>query len=124
MKRASLLIVLLMVCASCFAAPRDHDWVSEGESDFTNLGVSGNSDGAPGYVKLTDYAGAEFYLWIGTDGKLRIASPLAVSYTNWGVGPVTYEGTLYPTSDFLGATPAKIKWEDASGIIIGTQSTP
>lgn len=120
MKKASLLLIvisLLMVSVLCFAAPREADWVSEGESNFTNLGVSG-TDSAPGYIKLTDGDAAEFYLWIGTDGKMRMASPLAVSYTLWGV---VINGEL---PAFLGATPALVKWEDASGVVIGAQTSP
>jgi len=123
MKKASLLLLiisLLMVYASCFAEPRAHDWVSEGESDFTNLGVSGVSDGAPGYVKLTGRAGEELYLWVGTDGVLRMASPLALSYSTWGQ-IINDSGITTVATYFLGATPALVNWEDASGVVVGTQ---
>jgi len=124
-------VILLMVASLCFAQPRNPTWVSEGETDYTDIGVGGITDGAPGYIKLTTGGeglvgvstlsnGSEFYLWIGSDGALRYASAIALSYTNWGLSPTG----ATTESRFLGATPSLTIWEDASGIVIGTQTAP
>jgi len=82
---------------------------SAAKSVFGNLQVVGiNQTSIPGYVEFNDNTGsatgdpASFYLWVGSDGKLRVSSGVAV-------------GT--------GASPSTISpWKLTSGTIVGNQS--
>lgn len=96
------LLILLMV-SFAYAAPRN-SIDSEGKSSFTNIAATGlDVSGVPGYIEMRDGSGNYFYLWIGTDGKFRIASDVAVG---------------------SGASPATTSWSDAWGVIVGMQTTP
>jgi len=96
-----VLITLLMVVPLCYAGTRN-SISSEGKTTFTNIAATGlDVSGVPAYIELQDGSGNYFYLWIGTDGDLRIASDVAV-------------GT--------GASPATSSWSDSWGVIIGNQN--
>ena len=82
---------------------------SEGKTTFTNIAVVGlnkngtngtTSQGLPGYIEMTSTSGSVFYLYIGSDGVLRIASEAAV-------------GDL--------ASPATIGWGNASAPKVSRQ---
>ena len=110
-KRIAIWVLLLMVASLCYAGETPRDTVtSAGKTTFTNVAVTGfaengtggkPSPGQPAYFELTNGLGRRFYLWIGNDGKLRIASEIAVSHT----------GT---------ASPSTVGWQDASGVIVGS----
>ena len=100
--------ILLMVSFSLAQTPREGK-SSEGKSTFTNIAVVGldkngtdgiTNPGLPGYIEMTNTAGKVFYLYIGYDGKLHLASETAVG-TN--------------------ASPSIISWRDASGVVVGAQ---
>jgi hypothetical protein len=82
---------------------------SAAKSVLGNLQLTGiNQQGIPGYLEFNDNTGgatadpASFYLWVGSDGKLRISSGVAV-------------GT--------GASPSTISpWKLTSGTVVGLQS--
>lgn len=101
--------ILLMV-SLCFAQVPRGQISSEGKTGYTNLSVVGlDKDGAnaaaqpglPGYIEMISTSGSVFYLYIGFDGDLRLASEQVI-------------GT--------GASPTTIGWADASGTVVGTQS--
>lgn len=103
--------ILLMVGLSFAQTPRQPT-SSEGKSGFTNIAVRGLSKdgtdgtaqaGIPGYIEMTSTKGDVFYLYIGYNGRLRIASELIVG---------------------LGASPAIVGWSDASGPVVGEQTGP
>lgn len=112
-----IVIAFSMVAIPCFAVNREPTWPGEeGKTVLGNLGLTGDVQGAPSYVEMVGSDGSSiYYLWIDSAGNLRIASPLAVSYTLSGI----VVGGESPA--FLGATPAQVKWEDASGQIVGKQ---
>ena len=90
-----------MVSSSFAQTPRQPT-SSEGKTGFTNIAVRGlNLTGVPAYFEMTAGDGDVFYLYVGSDGKLRIASEGLV-------------GT--------GASPSIVAWEDASGTVVGDQS--
>lgn len=102
-------MILLMVSFSLAQTPRQPT-SSEGKATFTNIAVVGlnkdgtgayNNQGLPGYIEMTSTAGAVYYLYIGSDDNLRIASERMVGYL---------------------ASPATVGWADASGPIVGNQS--
>lgn len=105
-------ILLLMVASLCLAGetPRESP-SSAGKTTFTNIAVTGFDEvgqpaseaGQPAYIEMANSEGQRFYLWIGTDNKLRIASEIAVSAT----------GT---------ASPSTVGWQDASGVIVGSDA--
>ena len=111
-KRIVSCVLLLMVISLCYAGetPREPTYTSAGKTTFTNIEVVGlNNDagtnpllngGTPGYVQMTNPSGARFFLWVGHDGRLRIASEIAVGW---------------------GASPSVVEWRDASGEVIGSQ---
>jgi hypothetical protein len=112
-----LVIAFLMVVVPCFAVNREPIWNSEGKSVFGNVGVTGDVNGAPAYLEMVGANGSTlYYLWVDTDNKLRIATPLAVSYTFSGTAPSAGDVSVW-----LGATPAQVTWENASGQIVGQQ---
>lgn len=97
------LSILLMV-SLVYAAPRN-SIDSEGKSSFTNIAATGlDTSGVPSYIEMRDGSGNYFYLWMGTDGKLRLASDASV-------GRAT-------------ASPATTSWSDWWGLVIGTQVAP
>lgn len=100
--------ILLMVSFSLAQTPREGK-SSEGKTTFTNIAVVGLdksgttgiiNPGLPGYIEMINTAGNVFYLYIGYDGKLHIASEQAV-------------GT--------GASPSIVSWGDGSGAVVGAQ---
>ncbi|MBM4240576.1 MAG: hypothetical protein FJ150_02725 [Euryarchaeota archaeon] len=100
------IVVSLMVTFS-FAQTSREGTSSEGKTTFTNIAVVGlNKDGTddsittgvPGYIEMVSSTGSKFYLWIGADSKLHIASQTEVGYL---------------------ASPATVGWSDASGPIVG-----
>ena len=107
-KRIACWVLLLMVASLCYAGetPRESAYSSPGKTSFCNLELTGlNNDGdggwnpgTPSYIEMANGSGSRFYLWIGTDGLLRIASEVAVGH---------------------GASPSSIGWENASGLIVG-----
>ena len=64
------------------------------------LGEILNNSGTPAYIELVsaDSSQTKFYLWIGTDGKLRIASEQALGGD---------------------ASPPTVAWDDGSGPLVG-----
>lgn len=104
-----LSMILLMVGIS-FAEPVPRGGVpSAGKSGFTNIAVYGldqdgtdglTDAGVPGYIEMTSTKGDVFYLYVGSDEILRIASETQVGYL---------------------ASPATVGWSDASGKIVGNQ---
>lgn len=112
-----IVIAFSMVAIPCFAVNREPAWPNEeGKTIFGNIGLTGDNQGAPSYIEMVSSDGSSiYYLWVDSAGNLRIASPLPVSYTLSGI----VVGTGIPV--FLGATPAQVKWEDASGQIVGKQ---
>lgn len=102
-------IMLLIVNFSLAQEPRQPT-SSEGKTTFTNIAVVGlnkdgssnpNNQGLPGYIQMTSTTGGVFYLYIGSDGKLRQASQIAVGYL---------------------ASPSMVGWGDASAPLVGLQS--
>lgn len=102
-------IVLLMVSFSFAYTPREGT-PSEGKTTLTNLAVVGlENDGAdalaqygtPSYIEMTNTAGVVYYIYIGYDGELRMASEAAVGFL---------------------ASPSTVGWSDASGVIVGDQT--
>jgi len=102
-------IILLMVSLS-FAQGSRSSPPSEGKSGYTNISVAGlsldgsngiSNTGTPGYIEMYNTAGVPYYLYVGYDGKLRIASEEIVG---------------------LGASPSVLGWGDASAPVVGTQS--
>lgn len=103
-------MILLMVSFSLAQTPREGT-SSEGKTTFTNIAVIGlnknGTDGAtnpglPGYIEMTNTAGSIYYLFIGYDGKLRIASDRAVG---------------------MNASPNIVSWADtASSVVVGAQT--
>jgi len=103
-------VILLMVSPSSAQTPRQPT-SSEGKSGFVNISVRGLSKdgtegfvqpGLPGYVEMVSCAGNVYYLYIGYDGKLRLASELVVGY---------------------GASPSLFGWADgASAPCVGDQT--
>jgi len=100
--------ILLMVGLSFAQTPRDGT-SSEAKTSFTNIAVRGlnqdgtsalNDMGLPGYIEMTSTSGSVFYLYIGTDGVLRIASDTEVGFK---------------------ASPSIVGWGDGSGVVVGTQ---
>ena len=100
------ILILLMVSFSFAQASRDGT-SSEGKTTFTNIAVVGlekdgtdgtTTTGDPGYIEMTSSTGTVFYIWIGSDSRLHIASESAVGYL---------------------ASPATVGWSDASGPIVG-----
>ena len=99
MKYASILVLLLLVAGIVHAAPanptaRNVDSSGqpsgsvnvnyEGQSNFTGVGAWGLADiGNPGYLVLKGCNSANacfpYYIWIGTDGKLKKASYITIS---------------------------------------------
>lgn len=82
---------------------------SEGKTTFTSIAVRGlnkagtdgrYTTGLPGYIEMTSTAGNVYYLFVGYDGKLRIASDIAVGYL---------------------ASPATVGWADGSAPLVQTQ---
>ena len=105
----TICIVLLMVSFSFAQTPRQPT-SSEGKTTFTNIAVVGLNDngadglvdtGLPGYIEMTSTKGDVFYLYIGYDGDLRIASEVAVG---------------------LSASPSVLGWGDASAPVVGNQT--
>ena len=101
-------IILLMVSFSLAQTPREGK-SSEGKTTFTNIAVVGlNKDGAdasinpglPGYIEMVSSAGSTYYLWIGYDGSLHIASEVIIGYA---------------------ASPTTVSWRDGSGPRVGSQ---
>jgi hypothetical protein len=102
-----------MVKFSYAQQPRESKSVSEGKTVFTNIAVVGLNDdgtspsanpGTPGYIEMVSSKGDTFYLYIDYNGKLKIASDIAV-------------GCVGSTS------PAMVGgWKPASGITVGTQT--
>ena len=102
-------VILLMVSPSIAQTPRQPT-SSEGKSGFTNIAVRGldkdgtsrhTQQGLPGYIEMTSTKGDVFYLYVGFDGKLRLASEVHVGYL---------------------ASPSVVGWSDASGVIVGNQN--
>ena len=103
--------ILLMVSFSLAQTPREGT-SSEGKTTFTNIAVvgldntpSGTIDGfrvvgTPSYIEMVSSAGSTYYLYIGTDGRLRLASPVSVG---------------------VSASPATVGWANSSGVIVGLQ---
>ena len=116
-KKLALVIALLFVCSPVFAGPRNPLNNSEGETVYTDLGVGGFDGGAPGYLKFTDTNQTEYYLWVGTDGKLRYASGMVLSYSQ-----TVNTSRTTAEAKFLGASPTTLTWTDASGMVVGTQT--
>ena len=103
-----LSIILLMVSAS-FANPPRQPTSSSGKTGFTNIAVRGlgldgthaiSYPGTPGYIEMTSTKGDVYYLYIGYDGDLRLASAETIG---------------------IFASPAIVGWSDASGTVVGTQ---
>ena len=102
--------ILLMVSFSLAQTPREGT-SSEGKTTFTNIAVVGLSKdgtdglinpGVPGYIEMVNTAGSKYYIFIGYDGKLRIASGVVMG---------------------LGASPNTVAWSDAaSSVVVGTQT--
>lgn len=100
--------ILLMVSLSFAQTPRQPT-SSDSKSTFGNIAVMGlDSDGSdgyyvtgvPAYIEMTSSAGSVYYLYVGYDGGLRIASDVVIG---------------------LGASPTTAGWSDASGVLVGTQ---
>jgi len=123
-------LIAIMLIASLFAVPvyaqsrttSPPIQQREGQTNFSNIACLGGPGAAPGYIMLhrtsasTDEGGAPaadaddyttevFYLWVGSDGSLRIASPDALAV---GDGLET-------------ASPPTTYWQDASGPKVGKQ---
>lgn len=106
-----LLSMLLLIVNISFAEPVPrYNTSSVGKTGHTNIAVVGlNQDGTdgladtgiPGYIEMTSCKGDVYYLYIGYDGALRIASESAVGY---------------------GASPAIVGWADASAPLVGAQN--
>jgi hypothetical protein len=107
-KRAIVLtaIFALLAVPLCFAQNRAGVEPSpEGQTTFGSIEVTGLTQGAPGYIALIGADGStRYYLWVGHDHALHIASEVAVGY---------------------GASPARVAWTsattdgDASGPKVG-----
>lgn len=104
-----VLSIFLFTVSFSLAQESRNGTSSEGKSTFTNIAVVGlnknggtnpNNQGLPGYIEMTSAAGDIFYLFVGADGKLILASAFAVGY---------------------GASPALVGWRDASGKVVGNQ---
>lgn len=97
---ASLLVFVFLVMASTsYAVTREPQYpnIDPSVTNFEKVGVSGNTNtGNPGYLALVsaDYAGVNFtyYLWVDTDGKLRIVSYPTVSAARFA--------SSFPTGDW------------------------
>ena len=103
-----VIAILLAVGISFAQTPREGT-SSEGKSTFTNIAVVGlekdgtdgsRTTGLPGYIEMISAKGERFYLYLGYDGNLRIASDLEIGFL---------------------ASPALVGWSDASGVIVGNQ---
>lgn len=103
-----LSVILLMVSPSFAQTPRNGT-SSEGKTTYTNIAVRGlNQDGTdgivdtgiPGYIEMTSTAGNVFYLWVDSDGVLKISSEVAVGF---------------------GSSPAIVGWGNASGTKVSAQ---
>lgn len=101
-------IILLMVSPSSAQSPRQPT-SSEGKTTFTNIAVTGLDNdgtngstqaGTPSYIEMTSSKGDVYYLYIGYDGNLRLASEVAVGWL---------------------ASPAIVGWSDASAPLVGEQ---
>ena len=101
-------IILLMVSFSFAQTPREGK-SSEGKSTFTNIAVVGldkngtnavTNPGLPGYIEMANTAGNTYYVFIGHDGKLRMASDVAMGRD---------------------ASPNLVSWADASSVVVGAQ---
>lgn len=93
-------IILLMVTFSFAELTPREPTSSEGKTGFYDLSVSGLSE-QPGYIELLDRNGTSWYLFMGTDGRLRVGSEVAVETD--GVPTITV-------------------WPDASGAVVGAQT--
>lgn len=87
-----ILAILFSTIVNSYAVTREYPYQIEGQSNFEKVGVSGNlQPGNPGYLTLVtaDTAGATitYYLWVGNDGKLKIASyPTISAYASFPNG--------------------------------------
>ena len=113
-KRAIILMVAFLLLATplCFAqipragqSPTPTGQTTFGSIELTGLDDSsqeGETVGAPGYICLMGADGStRYYIWVGTDGDIRIASGQAVG---------------------LSASPTMTTWRDASGPLVGLQA--
>ncbi len=86
MKRSMFLLVLFLLLGvtASYAVPRETLHNNEGDSYFQNVGAMGNQQtGNVGYITMegTDGNGGtlQYYIWVGSTGKLMIASYVTVS---------------------------------------------
>ncbi|HEY9874580.1 MAG TPA: hypothetical protein V6D12_14165 [Candidatus Obscuribacterales bacterium] len=84
-KALSIFLALMVISTLAFAqSARNPQYDHAGKSNFTNLSVTGlDVTGNRGYIELVspDERGDVFsyYLWVDSDGKLRVASYATVS---------------------------------------------
>jgi len=81
--------ILLLVTTLCYAqGARNPAYNYEGKTNFVNASVQGlDTTGNPGYIGLVSTNGDEYYLWVDTDGDLRIASnPTMEAYASFPTG--------------------------------------
>ncbi len=116
-KRLLVFALVLMLTVPCYAQTREASQIvnqREGQTAVGNLILNGGPGQAPGYLvfqgvsaSVTDITGKDvdvdevFYLWIGSDGKLRIASDVALHAAN------------------SVASPPTTYWSDVSGPVVG-----
>src|SRR3990167_6289436 len=114
MKKISIVLILVMatllMVTFSFAQESRQPTSSEGKTTFTNISVVGlnknGSDGVvnqglPGYIEMISSAGNVYYLYIDSNGSLKVASDVDVGYL---------------------ASPALVGWADASGELVATQT--
>ena len=98
-----VIAVMLLMAGFVLADEREVP-SSTAKTTFGNVAVGGNNvTGVPGYIEFWDISttSARYYLWVGSDGKLRISSEAIVGY---------------------GASPTDVyTWTNASGTVVGNQ---
>lgn len=91
-----VLAVILMVGISYAQSPRQPT-SSEGKTTFTNIAVTGlDATNVPGYIEMMSADGStRYYLYVDSNGNLRIASEIAVGRPNASPSTVSWENSRY-----------------------------